>query len=191
MKKITLLLCILLLGSGFLFADEAADDYDDGYVYKANGTGDQYLKIALMPLIPLNFGNKLNVGGAAELGYYRFLTSNFALGGEVSASFNVTLGNNALTMIPITFGVLYQPTYGKFEFPVNVNAGIGYQTAQNASYFPSFALNAEAGVFYRFSEMWSFGGEGKFLWVPEWFKDSSLNKDGLFAAVLICARYHF
>ncbi len=191
MKKIVALLCVLFLSCGFIFADESADEYDDGYVYETNGKGDQLLKIALMPVIPLNFGDKLKTGAAAELGFFRFISNNVALGGEVCASFNATIGKNALTMIPITFNVMYQPTFGNIEVPLSAGAGIGYETVQNVSYFPSLVVNAEAGAFYRFSEMWSFGGEGKFLWIPQWCKDSSDNRNKFFACAVICARYHF
>ena len=191
MKKIIALLCVLLFTAGLVFADESGDEYDDGYVYEANGSGDHFLKIGLVPLCPLNFGNKLHVGGAFEIGYYQFITKSLALGGEVNASFNITLGSNALTMIPFTFGVMYQPTFGKFEIPFSVSAGFAYETAQNAPYFPGFALNAEAGVFYRLSEMWSFGGMGKFLWLPQWFANPEYTKNGFFAGAVVCARYHF
>lgn len=194
MKKIFALLCVLLLSASFCFAQESeeeSDVYDDGYVYSANGAGDQHLKIGLMPFIPLNFGKNLYVGGAAELGYYKFLNSTIALGGEVSASFNITLGSNALTMVPFTFGVMVQPAAGKFEFPVSIGAGIAYETCANESYFPGFVMNAEAGAYYRYSEMWSFGLSAKMMWLPQWFKDSSKNFNGLFTAAGIFARYHF
>lgn len=198
MKKLAVLFCVLFLSAGFAFAQDADayledeyDEYDDGYVYENNGNGDQFLKIGLMPLFPLSFDDKLYVGGAAELGYYRFLNKYLALGGELSASFNVTIGGNALTMVPITFGVLYQPSIGQFEFPINLSVGIAYATAQNSGYFPGFAMNFETGAFYRFGEMWSFGLLGKFMWLPQWFADPSKNADGLFAGAVLCARYHF
>lgn len=194
MKKIFALLCILFLSAGMCFADdyvEEADDYDDGYVYDSNGAGDQFLKIGLMPLFPLNFNGKLHIGGAAELGYYKFLNKYIALGGEASASFNVTIGKNALTMVPFTFGVLVQPSAGSFEFPISVGAGFGYTSCANEAYFPGLVVNAEAGAFYRFSEIWSFGLSGKFTWVPQWFIDSSKNANGLFAGAVVYARYHF
>lgn len=194
MKKIVALLCVLMLSAGFAFADEAPDEYDDGYVYGSNGSGDQFLKIGLLSLSPLNFlPGKLSTGAAAELGYYRFISSNFAVGGEASASFNITVGKNALTMIPFTMGVLYQPTFGKIEIPLTLGVGVSYQTVQNASYFPGPVINTEAGVFYRFNEMWSFGGEGKFMVMPQWWKENDRieSKTKMFAGAVICARYHF
>lgn len=191
MKKIFAVLMVLLLSAGFVFADEAADDYDDGFVYENNGKGDQYLKIGIMPFFPLNFGDQLKVGGGAEIGYYRFVSENIAMGGEITVTFNPTLAKNALTLIPITFNVMYQPVFGKIEVPLTLGVGTYFATAQNASYFPGLSLVGEAGVFYRFSEMWSFGAEGKFVCTPQWVKNSEYNKTGLFAGLTICARYHF
>ncbi len=194
MKKIAALLCVLMLSAGLVFADEAADEYDDGYVYDVNGSGDQFLKISLFSLSPLNFKTgTLNTGAGAEIGYYRFLTKSVAVGGDVSASFNITVGKNALTMIPFTMGILWQPTFGKFEFPVSCGIGVAYQTVQNASYFPGPVLNTEAGAFFRFNEMWSFGGEGKLMVMPEWWKKDNeiVSTTKVFAGGIICARYHF
>lgn len=194
MKKIAALLCVLMLSAGFAFADEAADEYDDGYVYDANGSGDQFLKISIFSNTPLNFKKgTLGTGAAAGLGYYRFLSKTVAVGGDVGAMFNITVGHNALTMIPFTMGVLVQPVAGKMEFPVTLGFGAAYQTVQNVSYFPGPVLNAEAGVFYRFNEMWSFGAQGKFMVMSQWWRENDKinSTTKMFAGGVLCARYHF
>ena len=178
MKKILSLIFVLFAVSAFLFAEEEADEYDDGYVYEANGAGDQYLLIGLMPFIPLNFGDNIYVGGAAEIGYYRFITRHIA-------------GNNSLTTVPISFGGVYQFEIGKFEVPVSLSAGIAYETAQNSSYFPGFVLKTGVGCVYRLSELWSFGAECKAMWLPQWFSNPEYNYDAFFLAPAIVARYHF
>lgn len=190
MKKILSILLLLFAASSFVFAEEA-DEYDDGYVYEANGSGDQYLLIGLMPFIPLNFGDKVFTGGAAELGYYRFLSKNFAVGGELNATFNMTLGGNSLTTVPITFGCIFQPVIGRFEIPLSLSAGIAYETAQNSSYFPGLAVKGGVSCFYRVTEMWSFGVDCKALWLPQWFSKKEYNDNAFFLAPAVCARYHF
>ena len=103
---------------------EQNEDSDDENIvrkendYKVNGRGDQFIKIGLMPNFPMNFGDKLYVGGAAQLGYYHFFTSWFAIGGELMAGYNPTLGSNVLTFVPVTTGVMFQPSFRRFEFPV-------------------------------------------------------------------------
>ena len=86
MKRFISILSVILLFSAAVFADEYFDDdeeYDDGYVYEQNGTGDQFLKIDLGANFPLNFGSQLYVGGLVSIGYYKFLDQYFALGGDV------------------------------------------------------------------------------------------------------------
>lgn len=193
-KKIIFAIFAMFFLSANIFSqetDEYPDEYDDGYVYTQNGKGDQFIKMNLAGFFPLNFDGQLYVGGAASLGYYRFLNSWLALGGEVTATYNISIGEKILVMLPITFGAMFQPVFGKFEFPVIINAGIGYETWQNKNYFPSFAFKGTAGAFYRFSESWSAGLSSSFMWIPQWYKDSSKNKNGLFLTAELGVRYHF
>ena len=162
-------------------------------VYKMNGKGDQFIKIGLMPNFPLNFGDSLYIGGAAQRGYYRFLTGWFGVGGELMAGYNPTLGSNVLTFVPITVGVMLQPAVWKFEFPVFFSAGVAFETCSNKKYFPGFAGKIEAGAFYRITEGWSAGITGQWLYLGEWYTDTK-NADsdyGMFMQASVSARYHF
>lgn len=192
MKRILLILLTLSIFTTSIFAqEEQGDIYDDGYVYEQNGRGDQFLKINLGTLIPLNFDNHLYAGGAADLGFYYFLNKWLAVGGEFTATYNISIGHKILIMLPITFGVIAQPYTGNFEFPISLNVGVGYQTWQSIDYFPSFVLKASAGAYYRMNESWSFGLSSSFMWIPQRFKDKSRNDDALFLNAYIGARYHF
>ncbi len=196
MKRFISLLLIFVTFSVFVFAedDDYFDDdqyYDDVYVYSQNGPGDQFLKINLGAIFPLNFNGQLKVGGKASIGYFRFLTENIAVGGELSATYSVSIGEKILVMIPITAGILYQPYVGKFEFPLYAEIGVANETWQNMEHFPSLATRASAGVYYRISDSISFGLSTDFLWLPQWFKDSSKNYNGLFQTADIGIRYHF
>jgi hypothetical protein len=197
MKRIIPLLIMLILCIPAAFSDESnskqGDQYDDRtYSYSMNGAGDQYIQIGLMGFFPLNFGDQLYIGGAAQLGYHRFLTSWLAVGGDVMATYNPTLGSNVFYSVPITAGVTFQPTIWKLEFPISLNAGIAVETCQNRKYFPGFILKPEAGVFYRFSESWSFGLDCDFIYMPEWYSDHpEYNDYGLFITAAVAARYHF
>ncbi|MCQ2587479.1 MAG: hypothetical protein MJ174_05125 [Treponema sp.] len=195
MKRFLSIILSLLFITGFVFAEEEGDEYDDGYVYEVNGAGDQFIKINLGSIIPLNFSsdgiNRLYSGGVMELGYYRFLNKWLAVGGEMSASYNISVGEKILVMIPFTFGIMYQPTYNDFEFPIFAEIGFSYESWQNMDYFPSLAAKLEAGGFYRINEICSVGLNTSFMWIPQWFKDSQYNKNGLFMTASIGARYHF
>ena len=190
-RLLTILLMSLTLFSTSLFADEQGDEYDDGYVYTQNGKGDRMFKFGLQGFAPLNFGKQLYFGGAVNLGFYQFLNSWLAIGGETNFSYNVSIGNKILITAPITFGVIAQPTAGKLEFPLSAGVGIGYETWQSMQYFPSFVGRVNAGVYYRFNEAFSLGSEATFFWIPQWVADPRQNYNGLFLSVSIGARYHF
>ena len=78
MKRFISILISLILCTTALFSQDYndEDEYDDGYVYEQNGEGDQFLKIDLGANFPLNFGSQLNIGAAASVGYYYFLSNN-------------------------------------------------------------------------------------------------------------------
>ncbi len=186
MKRfLTILTALLILSGTAITAQEQGDEYDDGYIYKNNGAGDNFLKLNLGALFPLNFDGHLLPGGIAEVGYYRFFSEWFAVGGEFSATYNLSIGKKTLVMLPLTGGVLFQPTLSKFEFPLYMNVGLGYETWQNNHYFPSLIVKSSAGVFFRLNEMCSVGGSSTFMWVPQ------NTKSGLFLTASVGARYHF
>lgn len=198
MKRILSLLLVLSIFAGTIFAQDAnePDIYEDDYEYLQNGPGDQFLKIELGAIFPLNFEGKLWPGVQATIGYYRFLNTWLALGGEISVSSQFSIGNKALFMVPITFGAMAQPTIGKFEFPFFLTMGIADHTWANMTYFPAFTLKTEAGAFYRFSESWSFGLTSFFMWTvetPGWKSSENNGKDfhGLFQTASLAVRYHF
>ena len=193
MKRLLTILVALLVFSGTVFAQEEGDFYDDGYIYEQNGAGDQYFKADLFANFPLSFGNKLYVGGAFTIGYYRFLNSLIAAGGELSPTYNVSIGVKSLIMVPITLGAVIVPTINKFEFPIGLSLGITSSTFDNTtSYFPSFTAKAYLGGFYRINESWSVGLSGYFLWTPQIFADApEKNYHGLFATAGLSMRYHF
>ncbi len=193
MKRLISVLAVLCLCTTLIFAEDGEGDfYDDGYVYEQNGAGDRFLKINLMANFPLNFGDQLyKLGGAIDAGYYQFITPTLALGGEVLVGYNVTIGNKSLILAPFTFGAMYQPVIGKFEFPMTLGIGFATISCQNETYFPGFAAKGAAGAFFRINEMWSIGAYGSAYWLPQWFKDPQYNDNGFFATVGLGARYHF
>ena len=205
MKRFISILSAVLLLSAYVFAEDYYDDdeeYDDGYVYEQNGAGDQFLKIDLAANFPLNFDSQLKVGGLVSMGYYRFLNQYFAIGGDLLISYNLSVGKKPLFSVPITFGIMYQPYIGKFEFPLQLNVGFATQTCQAMTYFPAFTAKFNAGAYYRFSETWSFGISATTYWIPEFFwfgkRESGTNNYkgyksdyGLFTGVGLSVRYHF
>jgi hypothetical protein len=193
MKRFISILFSLILCTTALFSQDYndEDEYDDGYVYEQNGEGDQFLKIDLGANFPLNFGSQLYVGAAASVGYYYFLSNNFAIGGDAILGYNLSVGKKPLVTVPITFGVVYQPYIGKFEFPFMLNVGFATVSCQQLMYFPALAMKASAGAYYRWSETWSFGLSAHAYWIPLWYTNKDYNDNGLFASVDLGVRYHF
>lgn len=191
MKRFFSIILFFAVCSAFTFADEPGDEYDDGYVYSQNGQGDQFLKIELAGLFPLNFGSQIYAGAALSIGYYRFLSENFAVGGDVIVTYSMTIGEKSLVNVPITFGIMYQPTINKFEFPLLANVGFATVSCQGMSYFPALTVKAEVGAFYRATEAWSFGISSNVFMISQFFADTSKNDLGIFCTANISARYHF
>ena len=193
MKRFISILFSLILCTTALFSQDYndEDEYDDGYVYEQNGEGDQFLKIDLGANFPLKFGSQLRIGAAASVGYYYFLSNNFAIGGDAILGYNLSIGKKPLVTVPITFGVVYQPYIRKFEFPFMLNVGFATVSCQQLSYFPALALKASAGAYYRWSETWSFGLSAHGYWIPLWYTNKEYNDNGLFASVDLGVRYHF
>lgn len=191
MKRFFSIILIFALCSAFIFADEPGDEYDDGYVYTQNGQGDQFLKLELSGLFPLNFGKQVYPGGALSIGFYRFISEQFALGGDAIVGYNLTIGEKSLIHVPVTLGAMFQPYAGKFEFPIFAGIGISSITSQGQNYFPAFTAKIEAGAFFRFSESWSFGISSNVFMIPQVFKDESKNFTGFFCTANLSARYHF
>jgi len=198
MKRFISIVSAILLLSAAVFADDydEGDEYDDGFVYEQNGAGDQFIKIDLAANFPLNFGSQLKVGGLVTIGYYRFLNQNFALGGDVLISYNLSIGKKPLFIVPITFGAMYQPYIGKFEFPIMLNLGITTISCQSMTYFPALTAKLTVGAYYRISETWSVGITNTNYWVPQFFlldKDTRGHKadHALFTTAGLSVRYHF
>ena len=196
-KKMFCLFFAAFLSCSVAFA-ETGDDYDDGSedIKKSNPNnmnevGDQFIKIGLMVTKPLNFDGTLLIGGAGELGYHRFLTQNFLWGIDISFGYDPTIGSNIFTYVPLVFSLTYQPTIKRFEIPITAGIGLAMENYLNKTYFPGLAAKGDIGVYFRATPSWSFGIDGQFMYLPEWYSDSSKNDYGLFASVELAARYHF
>jgi hypothetical protein len=198
MKRILPLALILCLCAASVFAEKSDSDTnndiqkDPNPEYKTNDAGDQYIKIAIMGVEGLNFGDKLETGGAAELGYHRFISSLFALGFDVQFGYNPTIGSNMFTYVPMTLTATFQPYIGKFEFPLTFGVGAALESYLSRNYFPGLVLKGEAGAFFRVAESWSFGIESEYMYMPQYYyKHPEYNDYGLFITAGLVARYHF
>ncbi|MBR1404049.1 MAG: hypothetical protein IJ558_07700 [Treponema sp.] len=214
MKRFLALFCALFMISTFAFADDdidITDDIDQGESEESaddvtiktsvnmNEPGDQYIRIGLMATFPLNFGGsfplyrngQLSIGGAGMLGYHRFITSWWALGVDVFFGYHPTIGENIFTYIPLMIDTTFQPTFKRLEFPITLGVGAAMENYLSRTYFPGLILKGQAGVYFRATPSWSFGMEGDFMFMPQWYDNPKYNDYGVFASWALAARYHF
>lgn|SRR5574344_1126856 len=207
MKRILPLACMMLLCALPLVAEDTKSDNQDDkqnqteeIVYQMNQPGDQYISVALNGVFPLNFGNlftgdsKLSIGGMGTLGYHYFFTNSFIAGIDVGFGFNVTIGSHVFNYIPILATATYQPTLGKFEFPMTLGVGMAMETYIGYKYFPALVVKPEVGVYYRLTPSWSIGLDASYLFLPQFaqlYDSSAHNIFGHFATAGLAARYHF
>jgi hypothetical protein len=213
MKRL-ILTALLITTAAFLFSQESADEADpekndppeltpnpgesnipleiqNNYTSYANQRGDQFIKITLMVDLPLAPDMEhLLPGGTGIIGYTRFLDSSFALGGDVSFGYNVTLGSNIFTFVPILFKAMYQPAFRKFEFPISFGIGAAFENYLNRTYFGP-VIKPEIAAYYRIVPEWSFGIHYGIYIMPQWFSDPSHNYTGVIQDLGISGRYHF
>ncbi|MBQ0052663.1 MAG: hypothetical protein KBT11_11475 [Treponema sp.] len=205
MKRFLALFCALFMISSFAFADDDMDKDESESsknvttTIQYNEPGDQYIKIGLMVSMPLNFGGSfplfrdgnLSTGGAGTLGYHRFVSNWVSWGFDVHFGYHPTIGENIFTYIPLVLTATVQPTYNRFEFPITLGVGAAMENYLNRTYFPGLIIKPQAGVFFRATPSWSFGLEGDFTYMPQWYSDSEKNDYGLFGSFVLSARYHF
>jgi hypothetical protein len=182
----------------FFFAQEAPGgelppsiESESDFVYRANQRGDQYIKINLMVDLPIKPDiEHLMVGGTGTIGYMRFLDSFFALGADLSFGYNVTIGSNVFTFVPIMFKAKYQPVYKKFEFPLSLGVGAAFENYLNRTYF-GLVVKPEVAAYYRIVPEWSFGIHYGIYFMPQWYSDPQYNYTGIIQDLGLSGRYHF
>jgi hypothetical protein len=206
-SKAGALLLILLIGFTFLLNAQEIDGDDPGLeddwdVFSPDlyVTGDQTFIISLGLIFPIVFVNgegtvlKQNldppIGGTGILSYNYHIGPNFYLGGEISGTFNATLGGNMYYSIPLGLRVGYQLYLWRFEFPINLTIGMIWHRFMSLGYY-GFYMKGGASMYYRFNSEWSFGITANWCWFPQWVEEKSKSVDGHFIDLLLSARYHF
>lgn len=203
------LVCMTLC-AGFAGAQSrAADDDDkineglpiqdgDAEHYSLYSMGDKTFSISLGLFVPMAFtdsaykriNNNMKLGGSGSLSYSYFLTPSLFVGGEIQISFNSTLGEHFVFLIPISAHVGYQFIYQRFEFPVAFSLG-GASQMYNGYDLYGMYVKAQGSGYFRFNQDWSFGVNTSFWWLPQWTKEPEKNSYGHFFVVTAAARYHF
>ena len=187
--------------------DDDDDEYEEGGNYEERDeilAGDQFLKLSLDGVFPLNFPDvpslfkedehQLSIGGTANIGYHYFMTKEIAIGFDIGFGFNVSTGGHIFNYVPFIFNGTYMFSYKKWQFPCTIGLGFAWESYNNNHYFPGLILKPEAGVYYRMSESWSLGGEVFYMLMPQfssWYNDDASNHFGNFLGIGLTAKYAF
>jgi hypothetical protein len=160
-------------------------------------SGDQMIGLGLGMVFPIFFTDynttidkKVNPGGTIFMSYDFFFHPSFSVGAEVNFSFNSTLGENMLYLVPMAVRLTYQLVLHPIEIPITVAVGMAPQAYLDENYLGLY-IKPSLGAFWRMNADWSFGVHGTWWWLPQWTKISSEDVYGNFITAAISARYHF
>ncbi len=176
----------------------APEQPDTELDYQPIRKGDQFIKIdvgiskGLFYLAPEGIVTETNLklGGTASLGFSRFITNKIALGGEMSFSFNTTIGSNLYFYLPLTFKGTYELVYRRIHVPLSLGAGFAFQTHNHNNYFGPI-LKPEVGVYFQYNPEWTIGLITAWNCIPQFYDNSSFNRTGNILDVKAGIRYHF
>ncbi|NCB02352.1 MAG: hypothetical protein EOM67_09330 [Spirochaetia bacterium] len=109
--------------------------------------------------------SRLKVGGYGAIRYQGFLSSYFALGGELGYLFDYAR-SDLFTSVPFQAKLTYIPLQGTFEIPISFGLGFAYNTFRTSSYL-SFFTELEVGFSYYFTEAWGLSLSSGLQLIPE------------------------
>lgn len=167
----------------------AEEQETEDFVYKMNQKSDWFVRLGGSVNIPIRPDN-LKIGMDLNLGFYTFLTENFAIGGDGNVTYAVTIGDNIYFSVPLMARAMYQFSVKNFEIPISFGAGVAIQTYIERYYF-GLILNPEIGAFYRFRTDWSAGIHCGVNILPQWYSNKEFNRTGYIMDTGISVRYHF
>jgi hypothetical protein len=196
----------LALTGAALWAQDGGSDGDgspiqsewNGGNFSLYSVGDKTFAISVGALFSLGvtdanynpLANKINTGGTLSLSYAYFLKPNLFVGGELQGSFQSTLAEHFVFIIPMSARVGWQFLYKRFEFPVSVSLGGAPQSYNGHNLFSMF-MKVQGSAYFRFNSEWSFGLNTSVWWVPQWTSDNSKDAYGHFLDITASARFHF
>jgi hypothetical protein len=196
----------LLLAATLLLALPAvAQEAEPRPVLPLYGLGDWVINVRLGLFTPLFFASSVPVngatvhppqvtlGGTLGLSASTYLTPAFRIGAEVAGSLASDINSNGLFLVPITANAAYVFSTIDLEIPVTVAIGAAIMRLSDKTSV-SLLLRPGAGVMWRATSNWSFGGGLEYwlayepAWVPALAGQEML---GNFLDITATAVYHF
>jgi hypothetical protein len=135
--------------------------------------------------------SNIKLGGSFSFSYQQFVARGFAIGGELSATYNSTIGGSSLFILPLGMTASYWWTKLPFEFSILGEGGIYMMRENKEGIFDPFA-RVGVGVYWRVSSGWSIGLQPSLLFIPEihYGNQKSLTQFGGFIDASLSAVYH-
>lgn len=190
-----LILPSLFAEDGAIGGDEAPDTENPILGSATNESaykrGDGLFSLQLGTSLPLFIWNPntnqaenphLYPGGLLSIRYMGFVAPDFAIGGEIGASYSISVANRNFFMVPISFEAMWIGSKMPFEFPISLGLGLSIDKLSDYIHLDPF-LKPQVGAFYRASPAWSFGILASYLWVPQFYEDASNTRFGNFMTV--------
>jgi hypothetical protein len=147
--------------------------------------GEGIFSLQLGTSLPLFFWNpqsskaeatNLWPGGYLSLRYMGFVATGIALGGEIGASYSISIAKRNFFQVPLSFEAFWIGTRMPFEFPVGLGAGVAINKLGDYLHFDPF-LKPQAGVYYRATPAWSFGLMASYLWMPQLYSSAHADQN--------------
>jgi hypothetical protein len=135
--------------------------------------------------------SNLKLGGSFGFSYQYFLYRGFALGGDLSASYNTTISGLSVFILPLGVTASYWWTKLPFEFQIFGEAGV-YMMRENHQGIIDPMAKFGVGAYWRLSSGWAVGLRPTFWFIPElhYGEYKSLTQYGGFVDAALTAVYH-
>ena len=110
-------------------------------------------------------------GWYGSIGWERFLSSSFALGGELAYSSNGIVNGRRLVQVPVMFTARWYTLQNQFDIPLTLKAGGVFNSLNDegdqAYLGPILAPSVE--FLWKALDAWSFGIEASYWFTPEFY----------------------
>ncbi|MCR4941126.1 MAG: hypothetical protein K5930_13655 [Treponemataceae bacterium] len=168
---------------------EESEESEVSYDFHVLKEGNSLINVNIALSIPIR-PEQLKLGGILSIGYSYMITDLISAGGELSFSYNSTIGNNVLYFIPFLGSVGFHPTFGNFELSLSLLLGGVLENYLDRSYF-GLAVKPEVGLYYKLFSEWTVGASAGLFILPQWYGDSSKNYTSLIPEARIGVKYIF
>jgi hypothetical protein len=121
--------------------------------------------VFLVPVTGGGVGN-LDLGGSFSFTYQYFVARGWAVGGDIAASLNYTIGGSSVFILPLGATWSYWWTTLPLEFTVFSEAGIYMMRESTNGMFDPYA-KAGAAAYWRITPSWGIGLKAALWFIPE------------------------